>query len=61
MMILGKKLMIFISKNVVGVGDIVSTMYDTNIFLTKLFANKIISKSSLQEMIPDKDFFLVKD
>jgi D-alanyl-D-alanine carboxypeptidase len=38
--------------NVIGVGDIASTMYDTNIFISNLFANKMISKNSLMKMLP---------
>lgn len=47
----------FYFRNVIGVGDIASTMYDTNMFITKLFSSKIISKSSLQKMIPEKANF----
>ncbi|WP_326984407.1 serine hydrolase domain-containing protein [Chryseobacterium sp. MYb264] len=38
--------------NVIGVGDIASTPYDLNIFMTNLFHNKILKKSSLEQMIP---------
>ncbi|MGG5210172.1 serine hydrolase domain-containing protein [Chryseobacterium sp. MIQD13] len=48
----------FYFENVIGVGDIASTMYDTNLFISQLFTGKIISKASLKAMTPtDGDFF----
>jgi len=38
--------------NVVGVGDIVSTPKELNIFINSLFKNKIIKKETLEIMIP---------
>lgn len=38
--------------NVVGVGDMVATTKDLNIFLHNLFSNKIISAASLASMLP---------
>ncbi|MFZ4928111.1 serine hydrolase domain-containing protein [Chryseobacterium sp. Mn2064] len=39
-------------ENVIGVGDIVSTSKDLNIFNENLFHNKILKKSSMEKMIP---------
>ncbi|PIF44735.1 D-alanyl-D-alanine carboxypeptidase [Chryseobacterium sp. 52] len=47
----------FYFENVIGVGDIASTMYDTNIFISQLFAGKIISGNSLEKMLPTGDHF----
>lgn len=39
-------------KNVVGVGDLVSTSKDLNVFIYNLFQNNIVNKKSLDTMIP---------
>lgn len=53
-----KKTEDFYFENVIGVGDIASTMYDTNVFISQLFAGQIISKISLEKMVPvDGSFF----
>lgn len=38
--------------NVIGVGDIVSTPNDLNIFINSLFKNKIVKKETLETMTP---------
>ncbi|WP_444670982.1 serine hydrolase domain-containing protein [Flavobacterium columnare] len=38
--------------NVIGVGDMVSTPKDLNLFINNLFQNKIIKKESLENMLP---------
>ncbi|MCT2561010.1 serine hydrolase domain-containing protein [Chryseobacterium herbae] len=48
----------FYFENVIGVGDIASTMYDTNVFISQLFAGQIICITSLEKMVPaDGSFF----
>lgn len=38
--------------NVIGVGDIVSTSKELNVFINSLFQNRIINKDTLEEMLP---------
>ncbi|PUB31004.1 D-alanyl-D-alanine carboxypeptidase [Elizabethkingia sp. YR214] len=47
-----KKIEDFYFGNVIGVGDIASTMHDTNLFISNLFTNKILSEKSFHKMLP---------
>ncbi len=47
------KIVDFEFSNVIGVGDIVSTTTDLNIFLYNLFQYKILKKESVEQMKPD--------
>ncbi len=44
-------------RNVIGLGDVVSTPKDLNIFINGLFQNKLLKKESLEKMIPSKGPF----
>lgn len=41
-------------ENIIGVGDIASTMHDLNVFIYGLYHNKLLSKKSFEQMIPIK-------
>lgn len=41
--------------NIIGVGDIASTMYDLNVFIYGVFHDKLLSKQSFSQMLPIKN------